>query len=144
MTPQLVARLYPPFTERVYVTTTVQAVVLFQETDRPAAIHAGRLAWAETEEQALLAPVTPTLSWAGIHALSQTPVREAYDSPGAADGAMAIRRTATIRAGTRMIKLLDHPPGRCLPARSAAERILLPGARPDEPGHHRRVGHAAR
>jgi hypothetical protein len=56
----------------------------------------------EPEEQALLAPVTPGMTYALIHGLSQTPLR-----PPDAGQITAVRRTATIRPGTRMIKLLS-------------------------------------
>ena len=45
--------------------------------------------------------MTPGTSWDSVHALSQTPLRD----PRAP--IIAIRRTATIRAGTRMVKLLS-------------------------------------
>lgn len=60
----------------------------------------------EPEEQPLLAPVTPTFSFAAVHEFTQRPPR--LDLPGDADEATAvIRRTATIRRGTRMIKLIS-------------------------------------
>lgn len=64
------------------------------------------LALIEPEEQPLLAPVTPTMSWSGIHAMCQGRLRE----PGTTDvdPVTIIRRTATIRRGTRMIKILSN------------------------------------
>src|SRR5512138_814925 len=41
------------------------------------------------------------MSWDAVHAMSQTPLRSADDP------VTAIRRTATVRRGTRMIKLLS-------------------------------------
>src|ERR1700754_2556493 len=61
---------------------------------------------AEPEEQPLLAPVTPTMSWASVHAMSQTRLREPH-GPADVEEITVIRRTATIRRGTRMIKLLS-------------------------------------
>jgi hypothetical protein len=72
-------------------------VVLF--SDAPP--EADPIAPSEPEEQPLLAPVTPGMSWDSIHAMSQTPLRAPVDP------IVAIRRTATIRRGTRMIKLLS-------------------------------------
>ncbi len=57
---------------------------------------------AEPEEQAILAPVTPGMSFESVQNLSQSPPRSAEASQIA-----TIRRTATIRPGTRMIKLLS-------------------------------------
>ena len=54
------------------------------------------------QDSPLLAPVTPGTSWDSVHALSQTPLRDPRDP------IIAIRRTATIRAGTRMVKLLSE------------------------------------
>jgi len=54
------------------------------------------------EEQAILAPVVPGISYEAIHHLSQGPLR----SPDTGQ-ITTIRRTATIRPGTRMIKLLS-------------------------------------
>jgi hypothetical protein len=56
----------------------------------------------EPEEQALLAPVTPGMSFEAIHHLSQSQLR--VPDRGQIS---TIRRTATIRPGTRMIKLLS-------------------------------------
>lgn len=64
------------------------------------------LALAEPEEQPLLAPVTPTMSWSAVHAMSQARVREPR-GPTDVDAITVIRRTATIRRGTRMIKILS-------------------------------------
>ena len=59
----------------------------------------------EFEDDPLLTPVTPGLSWAGVHAQTQRPLsREAR--PAEFRAVTAMRRTATIRRGTRMIKLL--------------------------------------
>jgi hypothetical protein len=69
-------------------------VVLFHEAAPAVA--------TEAEVQPLLAPVTPGMSWDSIHAMTQTPLR----SPD--DPVTTIRRTATIRRGTRMIKLLSQ------------------------------------
>ncbi len=57
------------------------------------------------EDQPLLAPVTPITSWAWVHGQAQTPMRN-LDSPSEYAPITAIRRTATIRCGTRMVKLL--------------------------------------
>jgi hypothetical protein len=109
--------------------------------------------WAisEPEEQPLLAPVTPGMSWAYVHSLGQIPVHGPH-SPEA-ELITAIRRTAKIRRGTRMIKLLSHrqlgaylhgrlPSGFCYRAvdvahlRTPAELVMLTGdtARPDSGG----------
>jgi hypothetical protein len=56
----------------------------------------------EPEEQPILAPVTPGMSYEAIHHLSQTPLR-----PPDVGQITVIRRTAVIRPGTRMIKLLS-------------------------------------
>lgn len=79
-------------------------MVAFQETAGTEAPPP--FALAEPEEQALLAPVTPTVSWAAVHALSQTRMREPR-GPAEVEQVTVIRRTATIRRGTRMIKLLS-------------------------------------
>ena len=69
----------------------------------------------EPEEQAILAPVLPGMSYEAIHHLSQSPLR------GPEGGQITtIRRTATIRGGTRMIKLLSGRQLAGLPARAAA------------------------
>lgn len=94
---------------------------------------------AEPEEQPILAPVTPGMSYEAIHALSQGPLHGAV-----AAQITTIRRTATIRPGTRMIKLLSarqvpaylhgrRPAGFCYrefdlaPVRASAELALLLG-----------------
>ena len=79
------------------------SVVPFRDTDRsmdPPALTA--TVPAEPEDAPLLAPVTRDLSWAAIHGMSQQLVR----GPHGARAIMDIRRTATIRTGARMIKLL--------------------------------------
>ncbi len=94
---------------------------------------------AEPEEQAILAPVVPGMSYEAIHNLSQ-------GSPRGPDAGLVttVRRTATIRAGTRMVKLLSgrqvgaylhgrRPAGFCYrefdltPLRTPAELSLLFG-----------------
>ncbi len=82
-------------------------MVLFHETAAPAASRVAPppgppVVASEPEEQPLLAPVTPGMSWDAIHAMSQTPLRAPTDP------VTTIRRTATIRRGTRMIKLLSR------------------------------------
>ena len=59
----------------------------------------------EVEDSPLLTPVTPQLSWAGVHANTQTMLRP--ESARAHRPVTTMRRTATIRRGTRMIKLLS-------------------------------------
>jgi hypothetical protein len=57
-----------------------------------------------SEEQPLLAPVVPGMSWSWVHDLTQSP-----PNPGRPQDATTIariRRSATIRRGTRMIKFL--------------------------------------
>jgi hypothetical protein len=54
-------------------------------------------------ESALTAPLTRDLTWSRIHALSQQPARDAT----AASLIGAVRASATIRRGTRMIKPLS-------------------------------------
>jgi hypothetical protein len=66
----------------------------------------GPIVVAEPEEQPLLAPVTPAMSWSNVHAMSQGRLREPRD-PADVDSVTFIRRTATIRCGTRMIKILS-------------------------------------
>jgi hypothetical protein len=56
----------------------------------------------EPEEQPILAPVVPGISYESVHNLSQSPLH-GQD----ATHITTIRRTATIRPGTRMIKLLS-------------------------------------
>jgi hypothetical protein len=56
----------------------------------------------EPEEQAILAPVVPGISYESIHNLAQRPLL-AQD----AGHITTIRRSATVRRGTRMIKLLS-------------------------------------
>lgn len=80
---------------------------------REAPTYQGTPLLAEPEEQPLLAPVTPDLTWSWVHSLTQRPLRPSHlpATGEAADGADAepvtvLRRTATIRRGTRMIKLL--------------------------------------
>jgi hypothetical protein len=51
------------------------------------------------DDEPLLMPVTRSLDWAAVHRLSQT--------PSAATSLAAIRRTAVVRRGTRMIKFLS-------------------------------------
>jgi hypothetical protein len=60
----------------------------------------------EVEDSPLLTPVTPNLSWAGVHADTQTMLRPGFASPSHRS-VTTMRRTATIRRGTRMIKLLS-------------------------------------
>ena len=84
--------------------------MLFRETDPGVTVPAPRsepdpVVRTEADEQPLLAPVTPSMSWASIHAMSQTSVHESYGQREAR-AIMDIRRTATVRPGTRMIKLL--------------------------------------
>ena len=76
-------------------------VVAYQETERSESLAS--FALAEPEEQPLLAPVTPTMNWAAVHSLSQSRPR----GPADVEQVTVIRRTATIRRGTRMIKLLS-------------------------------------
>jgi hypothetical protein len=57
---------------------------------------------AEPEEQAILAPVTPGMSYEAIHHMSQGPLRVPDTGQ-----ITTIRRTVTIRPGTRMIKPLS-------------------------------------
>jgi hypothetical protein len=57
---------------------------------------------AEPEEQPLLAPVTPGMSYEAIQDLSQGPLRGSVGTQ-----ITTIRRTAAVRSGTRMIKLLS-------------------------------------
>jgi len=94
---------------------------------------------ADPEEQAILAPVVPGVSYESVHHLSQSQLR----APDAGQ-ISTIRRTATIRPGTRMIKLLSarqvsaylqgrRPSGFCYrefdlgPLRSSTELSLLLG-----------------
>ena len=64
------------------------------------------LATDEIEDSPLLTPVTPNLSWAGVHAGTQAMLRpDTYLS--AYRSVTTMRRTASIRRGTRMIKLLS-------------------------------------
>jgi len=59
----------------------------------------------EPADDPLLAPVTPSMTWASVHATTQVPLR-----PGRRTGpepVAVMRRTATIRRGTKMIKLLS-------------------------------------
>lgn len=67
---------------------------------RPPAV--GRDPADATVDTPLMAPLTKATSWADVHQLSQTPVRE-----GTAAAIAAIRATATIRRGTRMMKVLS-------------------------------------
>lgn len=55
----------------------------------------------EPEEQPLLAPVTQEMSWEWVHGHTQQALRP----DGSASVVTIMRRTATIRTGTRMIKL---------------------------------------
>ena len=58
-------------------------------------------ALADVIDAPVLAPVTPGMSWASVHDLTQSPVRP---GPSAArEPVTIIRRTATIQCGTRMI-----------------------------------------
>ena len=66
----------------------------------------GELAIDDVEDSPLLTPVTPNLSWAGVHAGTQTMLRSDA-RPTAYRSVTTMRRTATIRRGTRMIKLLS-------------------------------------
>jgi hypothetical protein len=66
----------------------------------------GGFVLAEPEEQPLLAPVSPNMSFSGVHALTQTRLREPR-GPDDVQEIAIIRRSATIRRGTRMIKLLS-------------------------------------
>ena len=66
----------------------------------------GDLAVDEVEDSQLLTPVTPNLSWAGVHASTQAMLRP-DERPTAFRSVTTMRRTATIRRGTRMIKLLS-------------------------------------
>jgi hypothetical protein len=67
---------------------------------RAAAVATGEQALTEPPEQPLRMPVSRCLDWAGLHRLSQ--------QPAAADSVVAaIRRSATIRRGTRMMKVLS-------------------------------------
>jgi hypothetical protein len=60
----------------------------------------------EIEDSLLLTPVTPGLSWTGVHSSTQTMIRP--DTRSSAHRVVTtMRRTATIRRGTRMIKLLS-------------------------------------
>ncbi len=65
-----------------------------------AAVATGEQPLTEPAEQPLRMPVSRTLDWEVVHRLSQTPVTA--DSPVA-----AIRRSATIRRGSRMVKVLS-------------------------------------
>jgi hypothetical protein len=67
---------------------------------RAAAVATGEQPLAEPAEQPLRMPVSRAMDWNMVHRLSQAPATA--DSPLA-----AIRRTATIRRGTRMIKVLS-------------------------------------
>ncbi len=100
----LPARLHLPFTRLPQPLHSLGVVVAFQETD--SAENLGGFALAEPEEQPLLAPVTPTMSWSSVHSMSQTRLREPR-GPSDVEPITIIRRTATIRRGTRMIKLLS-------------------------------------
>ncbi|NJC63543.1 hypothetical protein HC028_03310 [Planosporangium flavigriseum] len=65
-----------------------------------AVIATGEQPLAELPDQPLRMPVSRSLDWAGLHRLSQ--------QPATADSVVAaIRRSATIRRGTRMIKVLS-------------------------------------
>jgi hypothetical protein len=101
---ELPARLHLPFTALPYLLPNVGVVVAFQEAE--SAETFGRFALAEPEEQALLAPVTPTMNWSSVHSMSQTRLREPRGTSDVEE-ITVIRRTATIRRGTRMIKLLS-------------------------------------
>jgi hypothetical protein len=79
-------------------------VVAFQETTGSDALDAPTL--GEPEDQPLLAPVMPLMSWASVHSMSQSRLRDPRD-PTEARSIAVIRRTATIRRGTRMLKLLS-------------------------------------
>jgi hypothetical protein len=69
-------------------------------TRAAAAVATGEQALTEPPEQPLRMPVSRSLDWAGLHRLSQ--------QPAAADSVVAtIRRSATIRRGTRMVKVLS-------------------------------------
>jgi len=56
------------------------------------------------DDDPLMAPVTPALDWSWVHGLSQTPPDR--HRPAEAALLARIRRTATIKRGTRMTKLL--------------------------------------
>jgi hypothetical protein len=67
---------------------------------RAAALATGEQPKLEPAEQPLRMPVSRALDWAALHRLSQAPV-------AAGSAVAAIRRTATIRSGTRMVKVLS-------------------------------------
>jgi hypothetical protein len=69
-------------------------------------MSAATVALIEPEDQPILAPVTQATSWAWVHGLSQNPPHRNADPREVATVA-TIRRTATIRSGTRMIKPLS-------------------------------------
>lgn len=56
-----------------------------------------------SDETVLRAPVRRGMSWEAVHRLSQSPPRD----PGSAETIAAIRMTATVRRGTRMVKPLS-------------------------------------
>jgi hypothetical protein len=65
-----------------------------------AAVATGEQPMTEPAEQPLRMPVSRALDWATLHRLSQAPA-------GGASAVAAIRRSATIRRGTRMVKVLS-------------------------------------
>jgi hypothetical protein len=60
----------------------------------------------DVADSPLLTPVTPNLSWLGIHSSTQTMLRREA-RPASYRSVTTMRRTAVIRRGTRMIKLLS-------------------------------------
>jgi hypothetical protein len=109
------------------------------QTDHGANLSEFATTITEPEEQAILAPVAPGISYEAIHHLSQGPLRVPDTGH-----ITTIRRTATVRSGTRMIKLLSgrqvgaylrgrRPSGFCYrefdlgPLRTPADLSLLLG-----------------
>ncbi len=101
------------------------------------------IAVAEPDEAPLLAPVTVDMSWSRVHALTQSPPHR-RPVLASTDALVCIRRSALIRTGTRMIKLLTarqlggyllgrRPGGFCYRSydvaalRTAAELAMLTG-----------------
>jgi hypothetical protein len=83
-------------------------VVSYSEPGAATREQESRPAWtvADWEETPLLAPLTPSLNWSTVHSLCQTPWRAAEEATEAPTVSL-IRRSATIRCGTRMIRLLS-------------------------------------
>jgi hypothetical protein len=61
----------------------------------------------EPEDAPLLAPVAPNLTFAAIHAYSQQPLRGAFPAGEPEPLISVVRRSAAVRRGTRMTKILS-------------------------------------